>query len=256
MNNSNSKMAQFNETLTALVELAASKGNRLNKAEISAYFQGILEDAKMVPIYDYLLENHITIEDYIPAQTTTKTPSKNSPGDVKQLNEREQYLMDMYMEDLEQIQALSSKWQPLLEAFLAQGKPADKPLIEACLPLVTHCIEKYQNQGVSTMDLIQEGNLGLIEGILTYEKSMDFLVHVSTSIEHALKDAINEQIASSRIDSHLVQRANLISDATCELAEKLEREPTLEELAAHLSLSEEEIQTVMKISLDALNTTE
>lgn len=251
MNNSNSKMAQFNETLTALVELAASKGNRLNKAEINAYFQDILEDAKMVPIYDYLLENHITIEDYIPARKANDTPK-----DVKKLNEREKYLMDMYMEDLEQIQELSCKWEPLLESFLAQGKPADKPLIEACLPLVTHCIEKYQNQGVSTMDLIQEGNLGLIEGIFTYEKSMDFLVHVSTSIEHALQDAINEQIATSRIDSHLVQRANLISDATCELAEKLEREPTLEELAAHLSLSEEEIQTVMKISLDALNTTE
>ena len=111
-------------------------------------------------------------------------------------------------------------------------------------------------QGVKRGDLIQEGNLGLIEAIMNYDHKTDFDEFIVKFIENAMKDAIDEELGMNRIAEHAADRANAISDATTELAQKLGREATIEELCEYMSLSEDEIRDVMKMSLDAMTINE
>ena len=130
-----------------------------------------------------------------------------------------------------------------------------KRLSEANLRLVVSIAKRYVGRGMLFLDLIQEGNLGLIEGIMNYDHSLDFDTFVGTYIEKAMQDAIDEELSINRISNHAAERANAISDATTELAQKLGREATLEELCEYMSLSEDEIRDVMKMSLDAMTIT-
>ena len=90
---------------------------------------------------------------------------------------------------------------------------------------------------------------------MNYDHSLDFDTFVGVYIEKAMKDAINEELSVNRIASHAADRANAISDATTELAQKLGREATLEELCEYMSLSEDEVRDVMKMSIDAMTIT-
>ena len=102
---------------------------------------------------------------------------------------------------------------------------------------------------------MQEGNLGLMEGVMTYHGNADLLEfhdHLIASIKNAMHDAILEQNTASRIDSHVADRANELDRASISLSKELDRTPTLEELAKYLSLPEDEVERIMKMSLDAL----
>lgn len=129
------------------------------------------------------------------------------------------------------------------------------PLLEANLKTVLSLAESFRDKGVSHGDLLQEGNLGLMEGIMTYKGNTaisEFHSHIENTIKNALNDAILEQNTSSRITSHAADRANELDRASITLSKELDRTPTLEELAKYLSLPEDEVERIMKMSLNAL----
>lgn len=255
------KKLEFNEALSALIEFATVNGNEVSSETVHTYFEGILDNEEMYEaVYKYLTENKIKITDRnisVEASSNEKRCDHSEHSHcLDEPSEEEMMFLEMYMKDLSDIPEVSPEQKALLVERGCRGdRAAFNDLIEACLPQVVSITEKFLNKGVKKSDLIQEGNLGLIEGIMKYDFSGDFDSFVSKYIENAMQDAIDEELGMHRIAEHAADRANAISDATTTLAEKLGREATIEELCEYMALSEEEIRDIMKMSLDAMTIT-
>jgi len=266
------KKLEFNEALSALIEYATVNGNEVSTETVHTYFNGILDNEDMYEaVYQYLAENKVKITDKDMSlynvggnangsnaldasdQHEASHHHEHSHGSHDDLSEEEKMFLDMYMKDLSDIPKVSPEQKALLIERGCRGdRDSFSSLIEACLPQVLAIAEKYLDKGVRKSDLIQEGNLGLIEGIMNYDFKDDFDTFVEKYINNAMQDAIDEEQGMHRIATHAAERANAISDATTALAEKLGREATIEELCEYMALSEEEIRDVMKMSLDAM----
>lgn len=282
------KRSEFNEALSALIELAAANGNTLSTAQIQDAFHGILTDESMLEhVFSYLMENKIHITGYIPPLSESlseadsadaegpkefKTPKENvSPKEVETSKESvspdknvsdtatEQAYIQMYLTELEDILPLTPQEETeLLRQSMEQDLAAKDKLVELNLKLVIEECQNFKGKGVPTSDLIQEGNLGLLEGVATYDGNIDlpsFHRHLRIHIQQALQNALDEEIGAERIGRHLADRANALSHFSTEFAKEHEREATIEELAAGMGLSEDEIRNIIKYSLDALNST-
>lgn len=269
--NENEKKSQFHEALSFLVESANINNGSLTIDEIkSALNDVITDDEQYTLVYDYLLENKISIKGYVPI--VKKSPANISYNeaedgntDISKINvstsvddAKEKTFVDMYYDDLENMVVLTEEEELiLLEKVLADtsDKLSLNSLIEGNLKTVIELAEDFRNKGVSHGDLLQEGNLGLMEGILTYDGKLlleEFHSHLENSIRNAINDAVLEQNASSRINFHVADRANELDRASIALSKELDRTPTLEELAKYLSLPEDEVERIMKMSLNAL----
>ncbi len=285
------KKIEFNEALSAIIELAKVQANTLEFTQIEMYFKDIIKDNEAYDhIYKYLCEHKITVKGYIKKSPikdealsdTTSIDTNyalNSEDNISNKEtftindliasikeETERNIFKMYLEELKNNPTYNKE-----ELFLNCQTSYEKNnnitipsistdnLTTAFLPLVIDLSISYSKSGISANDLIQEGNLGLVEGIFTYDYSAtnssfsSFESYIKDSINNALKDALNEHNSQALVASRISTLANQISNATVELSQDLGREPSLEELSKHLSLSEEEIKNVMKMSLDALN---
>lgn len=255
------KKLEFNEALSALIEFATVNGNEVSSETVHTYFDSILDNEEMYEaVYKYLGESKIKItdKDIVVEQNAAEGGCGHSEHShcLDEPSEEEKLFLEMYMKDLSDIPEVSPEQKALLVERGCRGeRVAFNDLIEACLPQVVAITEKFLNKGVKKSDLIQEGNLGLIEGIMKYDFSSDFDTFVAKYIENAMQDAIDEELGMHRVAEHAADRANAISDATTALAEKLGREATIEELCEYMALSEEEIRDIMKMSLDAMTIT-
>lgn len=253
------KKLEFNEALSALIEYATVNGNEITTENVRTYFNDILtNEESYTAVYKYLSDKNVKITDLdIPA---SETHSDNSEATSEahhchhdDSSEEEKMFLELYMKDLSAVPAISDEEKAILIEKGCRGdRTAFTQLVEACLPIVIEVTERYVGQGVRRGDLIQEGNLGLIEGIMSYDHKSDFDRFVTKYIENAMQDAIDEEHGMNRIAEHAAERANAISDATTALAEKFGREATIDELCEYMSLSEDEIRDIMKMSLDAM----
>ena len=253
------KKILFNESLKALVELAQIKGNQVSTHDIHSYFKDILtNDQEYNLIYEYLKESKIKIEDLPEVQDKIKNLGSKD-DDKKDFGNNN--ILSMYLDDLKNISSISKEDELiLLQKSLNNDMDALKLIAESHLNLVIEIAKKYETAEICLSDLIQEGNLGLIEGIsnfILHDSASfiydDYINHLQFSIENAMKDAVNEQYSTNRIYNHLVDQANSLDDASSYLANKLGREPTTKELSDYLFIGEDEVLRIMKISLDALN---
>ncbi len=250
----NSKKREFNEALSELVEFATVSGNKIKKEQIHLYLKDVLESEEQYEfVYKYLTECKVEIEGY---QQAAKVEVDETIVVGKAQSEQEKAFYEMYLNELQEVEADIEKKQQYFLKYIEGDKNIVKDLTSLYLEDVISISKKYGNASLSQGDLVAEGNLALYETILTYEnedKSFDkFEKHLKDAIEQAMSEAINEEIGSSRTSHHLVDRINALNDASTHLAKKLEREATLGELASYLSLNEEEIKELMKISIDAL----
>ena len=254
----NEQKSAFKEALSYIVETANLKGGVLTDQEIHDTFDEIIEDDSMYSyIYEYLKGMNIQIGEAVLPDTPSVrngTPEKKIPV----ADTREQSIIDMYLDEINHAPVLSEfEEYELLQKIL--GDPGDQAsvnlLAEANLKLVIPLADEFAGKEVLYSDLLQEGNLGLLEGIMTYNGNPnleDFHAHLTDAIRFAMRDAVTEQSASLRIGSHAADRANELDRASVRLSKELDRTPTLEELAAYLSLPVEEVEQVMKMSLNAL----
>lgn len=260
------KKLEFNEALSALIEYATVNGNEITTENVNTFFNDIIEDKSMMDIvYKYLLDKKIKITDLnevstkLPDVDFTSTVSEDSSEEFQTTNiddtssEEEQKFLDMYMNELGSIPIINeSEKLALIEAVSSGNKDAFSKLTESYLPTVVNIADSFMGQGVRRGDLISEGNLGLIEAIANYDGATEFDGHIIKHIKLAMTNAINEEVGMHRIAEHAADRANAISDATTELAVKLGREATIEELCEYMALPEDEIRDIMKMSLDAM----
>lgn len=269
--NNNEKFL-FHEALTLLIQSANINGGRVTTEEINSAFEDIVDDdSKYSLIYKYLTENNITIDGY--NVTSDSNSLSNNPDMTKNViitsdnaentseeDSKMKMFVDMYYNDVQNISILNPEEEvTLLTTFVNDGGNVDKKiidtLVQANLNNVIMLSEKYINKGLPLGDLIQEGNIGLIEGISTYNDEIDltkFHNHLTSCIVNSLENAVFQQSVSNRVNTHVTDRANELDRASVELSKKLDRTPTLEELSKYLSLPSDEIEQIMKMSLNAL----
>ncbi len=162
----------------------------------------------------------------------------------------------MYLKDIGKIQLLSSEDEIKLARRIEEGdEQARKELIESNLRLVVSIAKRYIGRGLQLLDLIQEGNLGLIKAVekFDYKMGYKFSTYATWWIRQAITRSIADQSRTIRIPVHMVETINKISKAQRVLSQELGREPSEKEIANHLNLPEEKIREAIKVSMDPIS---
>ena len=243
------KKREFNDTLAELVSFANVSGNRLTKEQIRLYFNDIIDDEEKYEfIYKYLTGLKIEIDGETEYKHDTAVHEKEETKEAKSF-------YNMYINELEDISREDGNREDMLKGHLRGDASCTKALADSYLKEIIKISEEYLNSPLGKSDLVAEGNLALYEAVMEYHGRGiidEFEKNIFDKVRRSIEKAVLREIGSGRTSDHLVERINLLNDASTELARELGREATLEELSERLALSEDEIKELMKISIDAL----
>lgn len=159
----------------------------------------------------------------------------------------------LYLREIGKIPLLSPEEEAELAQKVIKGdKKAKDKLAEANMRLVVSIAKRYSGRGLDFLDLIQEGNTGLLRAVEKFDpsKGFKFSTYATWWIRQAITRAIADQARTIRIPVHMVETINKVLRATRKLTQELNREPTVEEIAKEMDMEPEKIEYVMKIKQD------
>ena len=162
----------------------------------------------------------------------------------------------MYLKDIGKIPLLTPERETYLAEQITLGSKAAKDeLIEANLRLVVSIAKRHVGKGMYFLDLIQEGNLGLIKAVekFDYSKGYKFSTYATWWIRQAITRAIADQARTIRIPVHMVETIHRVSRTARQLLQDLGREPTTDEIAEQLDITPEKVREIMKIAQDPVS---
>ena len=162
----------------------------------------------------------------------------------------------MYLKEIGKIDLLEPEEERIIAQKMAEGdEDAKETLINSNLGLVVSIAKKYMNRGLSLLDLIQEGNIGLIKAVdkFDYTKGFKFSTYATWWIRQAITRAIADQARTIRIPVHMVETINKLTRIQRQLVQDLGREPTTEELAEAMGMEPAKIREIQKISQDPIS---
>jgi len=162
----------------------------------------------------------------------------------------------IYLKEIGRFPLLSAEEEIELATRMAQGDPyARKRLSEANLRLVVSIAKKYVGRGMQFLDLIQEGNLGLIKAVekFDYTKGFKFSTYATWWIRQAITRAIADQARTIRIPVHMVETITKVKKASSQLLHKNGHEPTPEDIAIELNMSPERVREIIRIAQDPVS---
>jgi len=162
----------------------------------------------------------------------------------------------MYLKEIGKIPLLTPEREMYLAQQIAEGNKAAKDeLIEANLRLVVSIAKRHVGKGMYFLDLIQEGNLGLIKAVekFDYNKGYKFSTYATWWIRQAITRAIADQARTIRIPVHMVETIHKVSRKARELLQEYGREPTTDEIAKALDMTSEKVREIMKIAQDPVS---
>ena len=242
----------FDEKLELLLEEAKKKKNVLENREILNFFKGeILDPEKLDRIYDFLDNHHVDV---------LRTEEEEAELEQLDLSVPEGVGVEdpvrMYLKEIGKIPLLTTDQEIELAKRMELGdQQAKKRLAEANLRLVVSIAKKYVGRGMQFLDLIQEGNLGLIKAVekFDYRKGYKFSTYATWWIRQAITRAIADQARTIRIPVHMVETINRLIRTSRQLVQELGREPTAEEIAEKMDIPVERVREIRKISQDPVS---
>ncbi len=162
----------------------------------------------------------------------------------------------MYLKEIGKISLLNAEQERELAQRMQDGDiEAKNTLVESNLRLVVSIAKKYMNRGLSLLDLIQEGNIGLIKAVdkFDYSKGFKFSTYATWWIRQAITRAIADQARTIRIPVHMVETINKLTRVQRQLIQDLGREPTIDELAEKMGMTVDKIKDIQRISQDPVS---
>lgn len=162
----------------------------------------------------------------------------------------------MYLKEIGKVPLLDADEETELAKRMEQGdEEAKRRLAEANLRLVVSIAKRYVGRGMQFLDLIQEGNLGLIKAVekFDYRKGFKFSTYATWWIRQAITRAIADQARTIRIPVHMVETINKLIRVSRQLLQDLGREPTPEEIAKEMNLDEEKVREILKIAQEPVS---
>ena len=265
-------MGKFSEKLVGLLELAKKKKNVLEYQEISDYFKDQPLDAEqMDKIFDFLEASGVDVLRI--TENSADDLMLDDDMDIDGLDDEEEVELDkidlsvpegvsiedpvrMYLKEIGKVPLLSAEEEIELAKKMEQGdENAKKRLAEANLRLVVSIAKRYVGRGMLFLDLIQEGNLGLIKAVekFDYRKGYKFSTYATWWIRQAITRAIADQARTIRIPVHMVETINKLIRVSRQLLQELGREPTPEEIAAEMDMSVDRVREILKISQEPVS---
>jgi RNA polymerase primary sigma factor len=156
---------------------------------------------------------------------------------------------------LASLKAHEQSWRDHLETTMAEATGAEKHLTEANLRLVVSVAKKYMGRGMSLLDLIQEGNIGLIRAVekFDYRKGYKFSTYATWWIRQAITRAIADQARTIRIPVHMVETINKLLRVSRKLVQEYGREPTSEELGKGMEITLDKVREILKVSQEPVS---
>ncbi len=258
--------AKFQEKLKELLAMAKKKKNMLEYQEISDFFADMNLDAeKFELILEFLETNNIDV-----LRITDDDSDDEILLDVDEEDEIEVEKIDlsvpdgvsiedpvrMYLKEIGKVPLLSAEEEIDLAKRMELGDAeAKKRLAEANLRLVVSIAKRYVGRGMLFLDLIQEGNLGLIKAVekFDYRKGYKFSTYATWWIRQAITRAIADQARTIRIPVHMVETINKLIRVSRQLLQELGREPSPEEIAAEMNMPVERVREILKISQEPVS---
>ncbi|MGL4344764.1 MAG: RNA polymerase sigma factor RpoD [Cellulosilyticaceae bacterium] len=247
----------FRARLEQLLVLAKEKKGVLEQSDISDTFADLeIDPAKIEQIYEYLEAQSIDIIGNI--------------NDIDEEEEEEENEIDftlpegisiddpvrMYLKEIGKVPLLSADDEIKLAQRMENGdQEAKKKLAEANLRLVVSIAKRYVGRGMLFLDLIQEGNLGLIKAVekFDYRKGYKFSTYATWWIRQAITRAIADQARTIRIPVHMVETINKLMRVSRQLLQELGRDPQPEEIAKVMDMPVSKVREIMKISQEPVS---
>ena len=259
------KKAKLQEKLQELLALAKKKKNSLEYQEISEFFKDMELDAdEFEKILDFLETNNIDvlrimddddIDDDIILDDEDEVEVEKIDLSVPDGVSIEDPVR-MYLKEIGKVPLLSAEEEIELAKRMELGdQEAKKRLAEANLRLVVSIAKRYVGRGMLFLDLIQEGNLGLIKAVekFDYRKGYKFSTYATWWIRQAITRAIADQARTIRIPVHMVETINKLIRVSRQLLQELGREPSPEEIAAEMNMPVERVREILKISQEPVS---
>ena len=249
-------MAFFMDKLKELVPFAKEREQELTSDMISDFFGHMpLTEEQMEKIYDYLESNGIFVD------------RSNDEPDRRMLDEAEEEIdpndisvpegigtndpVRMYLKEIGNIPLLTPEEEVELAKEMKEGsKQAAKKMAEANLRLVVSIAKRYVGRGMQFLDLIQEGNVGLIKAIEKYDytKGYKFSTYATWWIRQAITRSIADQARTIRIPVHMVETMNKLTKVQRSLTQELGREPSVEEIAENVHMDVNRVREILKLA--------
>lgn len=260
---------KFLERMNELVALGKKKKSILDVQEINDFFTDMeLTPDQMEKVFDYLEANNI---DVLRINSDTDDDAGIEIDDM--ISDEEEVDMEnidlsvpegvsiedpvrMYLKEIGKVPLLSAEREIELAKRMEEGdEDAKKELAEANLRLVVSIAKRYVGRGMLFLDLIQEGNLGLIKAVekFDYHKGYKFSTYATWWIRQAITRAIADQARTIRIPVHMVETINKLIRVSRQLLQELGREPLPEEIAKELDMPVDRVREILKISQEPVS---
>ena len=259
------------ERLSNLIE-KGKKAGKLTLKEIADVIDGLnLSQEQMDRFYDTLEELNIETvgEDLPPIDDDERLPALDELEEIDEVTEEEiaeadsmvdSYSTDdpvrMYLKEIGKVSLLTQEEEIELAVRMSQGdEEAKRRMAEANLRLVVSIAKRYVGRGMLFLDLIQEGNLGLIKAVekFDYTKGYKFSTYATWWIRQAITRAIADQARTIRIPVHMVETINKVIRVSRQLLQELGHDPSAEEIAAEMNIPVEKVRDILKIAQEPVS---
>ena len=257
-------MAEKNFDVKDLIERGKAKGSLTNNDILEALDGLDLDIEQMEKLYETIESNGIEISGYFEGgdldHIVEEVEQIENTEDVEKILATEGLAVDdpvrMYLKEIGKIPLIDAQREVELAEMIAQGsEKAKNELVEANLRLVVSIAKRYVGKGMFFLDLIQEGNLGLMKAVdkFDYSKGYKFSTYATWWIRQAITRAIADQARTIRIPVHMVETIHKVSRYSRQLLQENGHEATASEIAEKMGMSPEKVREILKIAQDPVS---